>query len=105
LRKERISRNFLNVLKIKRSDAYKTNFSKKMMHQDEELPHQKWTDGVASPRKGRQKPMIMRVLGSLGPRGNVVLNLYLSLLRAMMKTKAKVITRLVTIINLRVYAR
>lgn len=76
LRKERTSRNFLNVPKmkpkIKRSDVYKTNFSKKMRHRDEEPPHQKWTDGVASPRKERQKPMIMRILGPLDPRGNVV---------------------------------
>ena len=72
LRKERTSKNFLNVPKIKRSDASRTNFSKKMMPQDEEHPHQKWTDGVASPRKERQKPMIMRVPGPLAPRGNVV---------------------------------
>ena len=71
-RKERTSRNFLNVPKIKRSVAYKTSFSKKMMHRDEEHPHQKWTDVVASPRKERQKPMIMRILDPLAPRGNVV---------------------------------
>jgi hypothetical protein len=55
------------------SDTYnlKTNFSKKMMHRDEEHPHPKWT----------------------------------ALLRVMMKVKAKVITWLVSIINLRVYAR
>ena len=72
LRKERTSRNFLNVPKIKRSDAYKTNFLKKMMHRDEEHPHQKWMDGVASPRKERQKAMIMRILDPLVPRGNAI---------------------------------
>jgi hypothetical protein len=54
LRKERTSRNFLNVSKIRR---YKTNFSKRMIHRDEVHRHQKWTDGVASPRKERQKRM------------------------------------------------
>jgi len=65
LRMERTSRNFLN--------KDKTNFSKRMIHHNEEHPHQKWTtDGVASPRKERQKPMIMRILVPLAPRGNVV---------------------------------
>jgi hypothetical protein len=76
LRKERTSTKFLNVPemepRIKRSEAYRENFSKKMIHRVEEHPHQKWTDGVASPRKERQKPMIMRILGPLVPRGNVV---------------------------------
>jgi hypothetical protein len=76
LRKERTSTKFLNVPKmeprIKTSKAYKENFLKKMIYRDEEHPHQKWMDGVASPRKERQKPMIMRILGPLVPRGNVV---------------------------------
>jgi hypothetical protein len=71
-RKERTSRNFLNVPKTRRSDAYKINSSKTMMHREEEPLHQKWTDGVASPRKERQKPTIMRILCHLAPRGNVV---------------------------------
>ena len=37
LRMERTSRNFLN--------KDKTNFSKRMIHHNEEHPHQKWTDG------------------------------------------------------------
>jgi hypothetical protein len=71
LRKERTSTKCLNVpkdgAKDKRSEAYK-----EMIHWEEEQPHQKWTDGVASPRKERQKPMIMRILGPLAPRRNVV---------------------------------
>ena len=51
LRKERTSRNFLNVPKRKRTDAFTTNFSNTMMHRDEEHLYQNRTDGVASPRK------------------------------------------------------
>jgi hypothetical protein len=44
-----------------------------MIHQDEEYAHQKWTDGVASPRKERQKTndwaLYRSSSGSKGKRG------------------------------------
>jgi hypothetical protein len=48
---ERTFRNFLNVPKIKRINAFTTNSSKTMMHRDEEHLYQNQTDGVAGPRK------------------------------------------------------
>jgi hypothetical protein len=71
LRKERTSTKCLNVpkdgAKDKRSEAYKENDTS-----GGGTPASEMDRRGRKPRKKRQKPMIMRILGPLVPRGNVV---------------------------------